>query len=239
MGSATTCVRRAGGGVTTGERSASCRRTTSVRARASAATSSGPGEQPGIDDAVRRAARDQPVQEPHPPLRVGQRLRRVRSGRAGPGCRRGARRGWRRLESRGEARDGGLLEDGAQRQVRPQPPRASWPRRGSRAASGRRARRSCRGCPRAHAEHVATRWRRGAPRSASAGRSSAVVLERRAARGGQRPAVQLAARGQRQGGKDTRPARRRRAPCQWAQLRGRRFTVPVGAGCRAHRVVVE
>ena len=97
-----------------GERSASCRRTTSVSARASAGTSRGPREQPGVDDAVGRAARDQAVQEPHPPLRIGQRLW---SG--------AVRQGWdgglplARFQTGRDARHGGLLEHGSQREVRP------------------------------------------------------------------------------------------------------------------------
>ena len=103
----------------------------------------GAGEQPGVDDAVRRAARDHAVEEPHAPLRVGQRLCTGR-GLAGRGswppscpppsgrrCRRSwAARTWRAAEG-----------------LHP-PPRASWPPRESPVASGRRARRSCRGRPR-------------------------------------------------------------------------------------------
>ena len=80
----------------------------------------------------------------------------------------------------------------------PPPPRASWPPRGSPAASGRRARRSCRGCRLARGR--APRARRGqallgrrARRRRGRGRSA-----RAASGAGRAPAVHLAVRGQRQ-----------------------------------------
>ena len=122
------------------------------------------------------------------------------------------RRRERCVDARGQLGHGRRLEERAQRAARRRSVCAERaPRPASRAASGRRARRSCRATPDPlDAEHLGPDRRRSAPRPASAARDGRLLDVGRPAGVGQRPPVDLAVGGQRQ---RRQRHERRRAPC--------------------------